>query len=297
MRSCGLITTSFFVSRKGVRTSKINANELGFPLVKDFTLKNKFFNKWPGTPKERLNKLHEAFSSDVNFIWACRGGSGIIQFLSDVDFSILQEKPKFIAGYSDLTPLLNMIYERTGVIALHSPMPFFSQVDEATDCLRTALQAKPYEVPFSSSVHQLTNKPLSGIVKGGNIAMCAWSLGSEFEINLSDVIVFFEDIGTTPYIAYNRLVQLKNSKKFNPKAIVFGYLDKTSKQSCDGELFESMAKDLFPRVPLVFGFPFGHRKPNYTIPIGGQATIDFENRKISFDFPDSAKKYAVDFSQ
>lgn len=286
MNSCALVALSKKFSKEDLSQALNNLKE--FRPIK-FLSRDIYYKEWAGTSFERLQDLHKAFSSNVSCIRAFRGGSGVLHFLSKVNFRLLKRNPKFFVGFSDLTPLLNMIYEKTGIIALHGPNALRKLDVKSRKCLKTALEAKNYSLGFDKIINS-SDKKISGIIKGGNLAMCAWSLGSNFEINLKNKLVFFEDVGTNEYKAFNRLVQLKNSKKFKPKALIFGYMDIVKEK-----VFLEMLKELFPKIPIVWGVKVGHQLPNYTIPIGANCKIDFENKKINFTFPKSAKKYALKF--
>ena len=288
INSCSLLSLSNLSSEKDIRQAKRNLEKEGWDQIQFFSFES-YFDRWAGTPENRLDRLHKSFSSDVDCIRVLRGGSGVIHLLSKVDFSLLKKKPKFFVGYSDVTPLLNTIYERTGIIALHGPNAAKKLDSLSQNCLKNALQAKNYSVSFKKIINK-SQKEISGIIKGGNLAMSAWSLGSSFEIDLKDKVVFFEDIGTDEYKSFNRLIQLKNSKKFKPKALVFGYMD-TVKEN----VFLEMLKELFPMIPIVWGVKAGHQLPNYTLPIGTNCKIDFEKKLLHFIFPKSAKKYAIKF--
>lgn len=288
MDSCELISTSFFVSPEEIKQAISHTENLGFTAVSFTPAGKKYFDKWAGTPNERQQQLENAFSNPSKCIRACLGGSGVIHFLSSVNFDSLLKHPRFVVGSSDLTPLLNNIFEQLGIITLHGPNAV-KEVDEKTQkYLRMALQAEDYTIHFSS-YESHGKKIVRGTIKGGNLAMCAWSLSSKFEIDLKNKIVFFEDIGTNFHIAYDRLVQLKNSKVLRPKAIIFGYLLEIKQL----KKFIQAVQELFPNTPIIYGLPIGHQLPNLTIPIGAKTTLDFEKKTIKFTFSKQAKEYAV----
>ena len=55
-------------------------------------------------------------------ILALRGGYSAMKSLPFIDFELIRKHPKIIAGFSDLSALLNPIFERTGLVTLHAPM-------------------------------------------------------------------------------------------------------------------------------------------------------------------------------
>lgn len=289
MTSCALISISHRLTEKKLARALENTKKLGFTKIRPAQVRS-YYDRWSGTPKQRIASLHKAFDQDVACIRATSGGSGVIHLLDQVDYTALKNKPKFVIGYSDLTPLLNNIYEETGIIALHGPMAL-RELDEASaDCLKKALAAQSYSIPFKHA-HNIPKNPVKGILKGGNLALCTWSLGADFEIDLKNKVVFFEEVGTNDHIAYNRLMQLRNSKHFKPKALLFGYLDTVK----DIKRFSKAVAEAFSGIPIIYNLPFGHQLPNLTIPIGAKATLDFEKQSIDITFPKETKQYAVNW--
>jgi muramoyltetrapeptide carboxypeptidase len=66
-----------------------------------------------------LMKLVER--KDVDAIICARGGYGVMRMLDYLDFASIRANAKIICGYSDITALVNSIYQRSGVVALHGP--------------------------------------------------------------------------------------------------------------------------------------------------------------------------------
>lgn len=288
MVSCALVALSNKFNKKELSSAKQYLKSRGIDVLFSPVIKN-YFDKWAGNPEYRLNQINTAFSLDVDYISALKGGTGVLHFVSKVNFSILKTNPKFFIGYSDLTPLLNLIYERTGIVSLHGPNALKSLDEASIECMNEALQAKSYSLAFRDCINP-SKKPIKGVIKGGNLSLCAWSLGTSTEIDLKNKIVFLEDVDINFRDFYNLLVQLKDSKNFKPLALLIGYVDVV-----DNGLVKDMLKNLFPSIPIVFGLKAGHQLPNYTIPIGSNCSIDFDRGLVTFKFPDSAKGYAVNF--
>src|SRR3989339_191162 len=94
-----------------------NFEKLGFRV-----LNRKFLAKLPST-REKVSELHRAFSDkNVDLVLARRGGYSSMKMLPLVDFGLIKRNPKLLAGFSDISTLLNTIYEKTGMVTLHSPM-------------------------------------------------------------------------------------------------------------------------------------------------------------------------------
>ena len=56
-------------------------------------------------------------NKEVKWILPTRGGVGVAGILPYLDFQIIAQNPKIISGYSDITVLLNVLYEYADLIA------------------------------------------------------------------------------------------------------------------------------------------------------------------------------------
>src|SRR5699024_7645152 len=76
-----------------------------------------------GTDQERAADLMAMFeNTDVKMILPTRGGVGVAGILPFLDDETILRNPKIITGYSDMTILLNVLYDYTGLITFHSLM-------------------------------------------------------------------------------------------------------------------------------------------------------------------------------
>jgi Uncharacterized proteins, homologs of microcin C7 resistance protein MccF len=80
------------------------------------TVLNKKFPARLPSPAGKAVELHKAFlDGKVDVVLAQRGGYSSMQALPFVDFGLIKKHPKLLAGFSDLSTLLNSVYERTGI--------------------------------------------------------------------------------------------------------------------------------------------------------------------------------------
>ena len=106
--------------------------------------------------------------------------------------------------------------------------------------------------------------------------MLVTSLGTPYEIDTSDSILFIEDVAEAPYAIDRMLVHMKHAGKFDSvRGVAFGPM-----QSCDGgegpELLAEIALDVLSdfEFPILFGVQAGHGADNGVLPIGVQAELD-----------------------
>jgi muramoyltetrapeptide carboxypeptidase len=126
-----------------------------------------------------------------------------------------------------------------------------------------------------------------GRLVGGNLTLLAASLGTPWEIETRGAILLFEEVHEAPYRIDRLLGQLAAAGKLaglagvgvgallgcegEPRAI-----DPNLHASAAGpavrEVIEEALQPL--RVPVAFGLPFGHAKPNLAWPLGVRARLD-----------------------
>ena len=73
--------------------------------------------------QQRADDLMNMFRDpSVKMILATRGGTGIQTILPYLNFEVIRQNPKIISGYSDMTVLLNSLYQFSNLITFHSLM-------------------------------------------------------------------------------------------------------------------------------------------------------------------------------
>ena len=108
--------------------------------------------------------------------------------------------------------------------------------------------------------------------------MITTTLGTPWEIDTTDAILFIEEIGEQPYALDRSLVQLRDSGKLEAAAgVAIGRL-----VDCESERYPGVSacdvleRALLPEVrgPVVQGLPFGHVDDNRALGVGVEAELD-----------------------
>ena len=74
------------------------------------------------TAKNKAEDINEMFrDKSINAIFCAMGGYNCNSVFDYLDFDLIKNNPKIICGYSDPTSLINMIYEKTGLVTFHGP--------------------------------------------------------------------------------------------------------------------------------------------------------------------------------
>lgn len=292
----GLITPGSYISDEGLEKAMNNIQSLGFKVkVGKHIRASRGFNA--GTDEERLNDLHAMFADDsVAAIWCARGGYGCSRLLPHINYKMISKHPKVLIGYSDVTALLNAIYEKTGLIGLHGPVGA-SELTNYTQSELLALASgntRNYEIKISPSnlneeaavYHPRTIRSgvAEGILVGGNLSLLAAMAGTEYLPDFKNKIVFIEDIGEKPYRVDRMLTQLRQAAKLKEAAgILLGVFadceaDEDERSLTLWETVNDRTKDL--GIPVLYGFSFGHISNQCTLPVGIKVRMDVEQQSL-----------------
>ena len=269
------------------------------------------------TITERIEDLHEAFKDkNVKAIMTVIGGYNVNQILDYIDYKLIQENPKIICGFSDITALVNAIYAKTEVIT-YLGVQFFSfgmkyGFDYSMEYFKKMFfENKKIEVSTSkqwSNDKWLKNQEdrnfinnegmkiinegeAEGKIIGGNLCTLNLLQGTEYMPDLDNSILFIEDDGETgkAFIKeFDRNLQslLHCAKGKKIKGLVIGRAENVSEMNYDkwNKIIES--KSELQNIPIIINADIGHTTPIFTFPIGGNANIVANDKKIKIKFSD-----------
>jgi len=292
----GLVTpgSPLFETHRALIEAREKLHNLGFK-TKTAPNVGKKLGYLAGTAKERADDLHAMFLDDeVKAIMAVRGGYGSAQLLPLLDYKMIGRNPKIVIGYSDMTSLLNGIYNQTGLITFHGPVAISTFTDFTRRYFLATLSSSnpvgliedaPYEANLQTTNRVWTYKPgtAEGKLVGGNLTLLQSSLATPYEFNSDGTILFIEEVGEQPYDLDRMLTQLKQAGKFDHcRGVMF---DKMLDIEAEGnslsveEVIDLVFKDF--DFPVCLGLSFGHIKDKPTLPIGIQASLDADKGQLS----------------
>ena len=195
---------------------------------------------------------------------------------------------KFFIGFSDLTTLLLALEGReNGIHGIHGPHlatdQFLSDTTEGKSN-RDRLHAILFslEPPPAEKIDVICNGHAIAPMTGGCLSVVVTLLGTPFEPDFAGKIVFLEDVGEKPFRIDRMLTHLKMAGKFeNVRGVVFGEMRACHDAAND---LKEVIRDIlsFGNFPVAFGMKAGHGKSNHPFRMGQIATLDAENRTVSF---------------
>ena len=269
------------------------------------------------TIEERIEDLHEAFKDkNVKAIITVIGGYNVNQILEYIDYKLIQENPKIICGFSDITALVNAIYAKTNIVTylgvqffsfgmkygFEYSMEYFKKMffeNEEIEVLPSKQWSNDKWLKNQDDRKFINNEGMKvinrgeaeGKIIGGNLCTLNLLQGTEYMPDLDNSILFIEDDGETgkAFIKeFDRnlqsLLHCAKGKKIN--GLVIGRAEQVSEMNYDKwkKIIESKAK--LQNIPIIINADIGHTTPIFTFPIGGNANIVANDKKIEIKFKD-----------
>ena len=271
------ITPSWLIKKKkdcldGVR----NLEKLGFRFMN-----RRMRTRMPST-RQKVEEIHRAFlNKKVDLILAQRGGYSCMKLLPHLNFNLIQRHPKIFAGFSDLSAMLNAIYERASRVTLHSPMVInFSKPSRFT--IRSFLNAAngfPQKNLFAGVPVKVYRSGIErGTLKGGNLITLTALLGTEWEIKTDGSILFFEDVNEKLYQVDRNLTQWILAGKFRKvKGLILGNFKSLRMQN----VYEILSTQMKTDFPLVSCPYIGHVKNKISLPVGARVELNTIKKSLT----------------
>ncbi|HEX9065603.1 MAG TPA: LD-carboxypeptidase [Streptosporangiaceae bacterium] len=207
------------------------------------------------------------------------GGSGAQRTLERLDWSGLDGlPPKVLAGYSDVTAILEAAGRRLGWASLLSPMVEHGgsfahySFGSMLRCLMTPERATTMR--FASGL-AMTGGTATGVTMGGCLTLLTSSLGTDTSWPAAGGILLLEEVEEADYRIDRMLTQLRRSGYLDGvAAIIAGTFTGCGEPAAIEEILRERLGDL--GVPLLARANIGHGGYFQTFPIGVAATLDAE---------------------
>ena len=236
-----------------------------------------------GRDEERAADLAEMFANpEVKAVVAARGGYGTSRIIPLLDAKALARSPKIFVGSSDLTLLLHFLRSACRLVTFHGPMvsPNFGKYSSPTtngEFIRILGATTPPGPIDVTGVKVLKGGSGEGVLTGGCLSLVCQTIGTPYEIQTDDAILFLEDINEPPYRIDRMLTYLKQVGKFDGvRAVVFGLMPDCHPSPQELYTLEDVIRDVLADLPcpILYDFPSGHGGTNVTLPFGVRAAVE-----------------------
>lgn len=249
--------------------------------------------------EERAADFNEMFRrEDISAVFVTQGGYGSAQIIPLLDFDAVAQHPKIFTGFSDITSLHLAVQKFCGLVTFHGPGMSRFTSEHLSDYTETqffkavAASAPLGEIPVADKkawLHTISPGTAEGELTGGNLTLVCASLGTPYQIDTQDKILFFEDVDVEPWIYDHMLSHLRNAGLLKSlKGIVIGdCVDCNPRKHNPGYYSDTHLEDVLEYylkplgIPVLYGLPLGHSKDMATLPLGVRVRLDADQKSFT----------------
>lgn len=231
----------------------------------------------------RLNSLQKALQNPCSHAIVCaRGGYGSMRLIPKLYEFVPPQQAKLFIGMSDVTALHLYLQQNWQWPTLHAAIAKQRFSPDSLSAIKQLIFAENpcYRIigkPLNDSACE--TKQLNAVVTGGNLCLIQSSLGTSWQINAKNKILFIEEVGERGYRVDRMLEQLRQANIFQDiKAIVFG--DFINGQEANGICLVNPVLQRFAQSsdqPVIKVSGIGHGYRNYPLPLGTDATLSLDS--------------------
>lgn len=276
-----------------------NVNKCGFKIVETSNVRTD--GVVSSDKITRARELESLFTNrDIDMVAIASGGDFLYDMLTEVDFNVLKDNVKWLAGSSDPTSLLYILTTNYDIATLYSPCNMSGfDADNLHESYLNYFEilkgnlVKQNRYPFregesfSDEMNTLNewiningNVDEEGILIGGCIEVLKDIIGTKFDktneflekYKDEGYIWYFDVFSMTSEGLYNTLLQFKNAGWFKyAKAVVIGKV--CFPNTFTDMKYEDAIKNSLEDVKCIFNFDIGHVKPSFTMINGMKARV------------------------
>jgi muramoyltetrapeptide carboxypeptidase len=231
-----------------------------------------------GDDAQRAGDLCAALSDPAiaGILFAC-GGYGSQRTIEAIRWDNLTGlEPKVLAGYSDVTAILEAVAAKLGWSSLLSTMVATSGVRphySFGSMLRTLMRPEQAMNICYPDALPIRTGCARGMTMGGNLALLASSIGTDSCLPAKGGILLIEDVDEEDYRLDRMLTQLRRSGYLEGvAAVITGTFAGCGEQPAIEEILAERLGDL--GVPVLARANVGHGCPFQAFPIGVAAELD-----------------------
>lgn len=242
--------------------------------------------------RQRLAELHRLWADEeVKALIAARGGYGCLRLISSLDWNFLRARPKWLLGFSDLTVLLNSVTARCGFVTLHGPMiSTLACADHLSfKRFREVLAGEFWPCARPAGLEILRGGFGQGRLVGGNLTTLCHLLGTPWQPQTEGCILFLEDTAEPLYKLDRMLTHLACAGLLeNIAGLILGLFDPGHDDRLEIiRLNEQVWRRVLEltaaaKCPVWGGFPVGHQRENFALPIGMEALMNSFSGTLEF---------------
>ena len=218
-------------------------------------------------------------------IWCFRGGYGTTQIIEEINPARFLKNPKWIIGFSDITNFHCFSNIILNTASLHATMPINTQSNTyyTLNSLKNFLINQKISYKIKSNKENKLGEVEATLI-GGNLSVLCATLGTNYQPDFENKILFIEDIDEYLYKIDRMIWQLKYAGIFHQIAgLIIGHFTNIKDNSISfGKSLEEIILEKVNEFnfPVIFDFPAGHENENLSIPFGMKLKLEAKNEYV-----------------
>ncbi|WP_416045153.1 LD-carboxypeptidase [Edwardsiella ictaluri] len=261
-----------------------------------YSVDKRYLNQQPtrlgyvNTDEKWAQTLINALSDrNVRYLWFIRGGSGAFNLYPALHAErqhISKSTPKIIIGFSDVTAIHSFVNHELNWSSVHGVLASSNKEMHDIDKSKKASMNNSLSEVFETLSHgshytgiepmnSQAVKKVSGKLDGGNMTLVQSLFSTIYEGSYSDKIMMLEDIGVTEKQLDRTLHQIAFSRKFHPRAVIFGQFYGQDASDEEKSLYRYVIQQFANLVsyPVYYYPEFGHAETNQPFILNHQVNI------------------------
>ena len=291
----GLIAPSSPVKYSNLVKSIMFLNSLGYEVELGKSAMHSLHGYLAGTDEIRANDINEMFCNDeIKAIFCLRGGYGSNRIMNLLNYEAISQNPKIFVGYSDITSFHLAFHSLCDIATFHGPMVSSNMIHNYDSYTKESFlkafripRTLTFKNPCGYDMEPLVCGCARGRVIGGCLSLISPAIGTFYQPDFHNTILFLEDIDETIPRCDKMMHHLKNAGVFEQvSGVLIGNFVGCENVNDPSYTFLDFMKDFFRDYdkPVLYGIQSGHDKPMGTIPFGTMCTMDSGKCSITFEY-------------
>lgn len=254
--------------------------ELGLnPLLSSIFYKKQ--GPFNGTGQERADVLNTYFNNpNIKAIFDLSGGDLSNETLDYIDFQTISDNPKPFFGYSDLSTLLNAINTKSHIATYHYQLRHLigrNSLEQKEYFLNSFMKSNMPKFKYEF----IRGSQMEGIVIGGNIRCFLKLMGTKYQPDFNNKILFLESLSGDCAKMATFLRQYKQIGAFdNLNGIILGTFTEMEKEKYKPTIEEMIISLVDSSIPIAKSLELGHGEDCKCIIIGNHYSLKKQKLEV-----------------